>query len=80
MTGATYTITALSSGGKMAKSRLTKVAESIGGAIGKADRTAHKVAKAGVLAKKELEALSKEVDSLKKRLQKTTKRLRNALS
>ena len=64
----------------MAKSRLTKVAESIGGAIGKADRTAHKVAKAGVLAKKELEALSKEVDSLKKRLQKTTKRLRNALS
>lgn len=65
---------------KMAKSRLTKVAESIGGAIGKADRTAHKVAKAGVLARKELGALSKEVDSLKKRLQKTTKRLRNALS
>ena len=63
----------------MAKSRLTKVAESIGGAIGKAERTAHKVAKAGVLAKKELEALSKEVDSLKKRLQKTTKRLKNAL-
>jgi hypothetical protein len=80
MTGATYTIAPLLSGGKMAKSRLTKVAESIGGAIGKADRTAHKVAKAGVLAKKELEALSKEVDSLKKRLQKTTKRLRNALS
>jgi ubiquinone biosynthesis protein UbiJ len=77
----TYTIAALLSGGeKMAKSRLTKVAESIGGAIGKADRTAHKVAKAGVLAKKELEALSKEVDSLKKRLQKTTKRLKHALS
>jgi hypothetical protein len=81
LTWATYTIAPLLSGGKeMAKSRLTKVAESIGGAIGKADRTAHKVAKAGVLAKKELEALSKEVDSLKKRLQKTTKRLKNALS
>jgi peptidoglycan hydrolase CwlO-like protein len=64
----------------MAKSRLTKVAESIGGVIGKADRKAHQVRKAGVLAKKELEALSKEVDSLRKRLQKTTKRLKNALT
>ena len=64
----------------MAKSKLTKVAESIGGAMGKAERKAHQVAKAGVLAKKELEALSKEVDSLKKRLVKTTKRLKNALS
>jgi prefoldin subunit 5 len=63
----------------MAKSRLTKVAEGIGGAIGRADRTAHKVAKAGVVAKKELEELSKEVDSLKKRLQKATKRLQKAL-
>ncbi|MFZ3216369.1 MAG: hypothetical protein WA192_09955 [Candidatus Acidiferrales bacterium] len=63
----------------MAKSKLTKVAESIGGAIGKADRKAHQVAKAGVLAKKELEALSKEVDSLKKRLVKATTRLKKAL-
>jgi hypothetical protein len=63
----------------MAKSRLTKVAESIGGAIGRADKTAHKVAKAGLVAKKELEELSKEVDSLKRRLEKATKRLRHAL-
>jgi predicted nucleic acid-binding Zn-ribbon protein len=63
----------------MAKSRLTKVAEGIGGALGRADRTAQKVSKAGVLAKKELEALAKEVESFKKRLQKTTKRLKHAL-
>jgi prefoldin subunit 5 len=63
----------------MAKSRLTKVAEGIGGAIGRADRTAHKVAKAGVVAKKELDELSKEVEALKKRLQKTAKRLQHAL-
>ena len=59
---------------------LNEAAEKIGTAMGKANRTAHKVAKAGVLAKKELEALSKEVDSLKKRLQKTRKRLKSALS
>jgi polyhydroxyalkanoate synthesis regulator phasin len=64
---------------KMAKSRLTKVAEGIGGAIGRADRTAHKVAKAGVVAKKELDELSKEVEALKKRLQKTARRLQHAL-
>jgi seryl-tRNA synthetase len=69
----------LHSEAKMAKSKLTKVAEGIGGAIGRADRTAHKVAKAGLVAKKELEELSKEVDSLKKRLQKATKRLQHAL-
>jgi hypothetical protein len=34
------------------KNRLTKVATSIGAAVGKADRTAHKMAKAGALAKK----------------------------
>jgi ribosomal protein S9 len=61
------------------KSKLTQVAVKIGGAIGKADRTAHKVAKAGVLAKKELEDISKQVDALKRQLQKTTKRLRHAL-
>ena len=32
------------------KSKLTKVGEAIGSAIGRADRTAHKVAKAGILA------------------------------
>jgi predicted nucleic acid-binding Zn-ribbon protein len=62
------------------KSKLTQVAMRIGTAVGKADRTAHKVAKAGVLARKELEDISKQVDALKRQLQKTTKRLRAALS
>jgi len=62
------------------KSKLKQVAVSIGSAMGKADRTAHKVAKAGVLAKAELADISKQVDALKRQLQKTTKRLRRALS
>jgi predicted nucleic acid-binding Zn-ribbon protein len=62
------------------KSRLTRVAVGIGAAVGKADRTAHKVAKAGVLAKKELKDISKQIDNLKRQLQKTSKRLRKALS
>lgn len=61
-------------------SRLKKAAVNIGAAIGKADRTAHKVAKAGVVAKNELEAIAKQVEALKKQLQKTTKRLKHALS
>jgi len=64
----------------MAKSRLKEAGKMIGSAMGKANRTAHKVAKAGVVAKKELEQISKQVESLKKQLQKTTKRLRKALS
>ena len=62
------------------KSRLTRVAVSIGTAMGKADRKAQQVAKAGVLAKKELHAISKQVDVLKRQLLQTTKRLRKALS
>jgi hypothetical protein len=61
------------------KSKLTQVAVKIGSAMGKADRTAHKVAKAGVLAKKELEDISKQVEGLKLQLLKTTKRLQKAL-
>ncbi len=61
------------------KSKLTRVAVRIGAAMGKADRTAHKVARAGVLAKKELEDISKQVDALKRQLVKTTKRLKRAL-
>jgi predicted nucleic acid-binding Zn-ribbon protein len=65
----------------MAKNtRLNKAAAKIGSAIGKADRTAHKVAKAGVVAKAELAAISKQVEALKKQLQKTTKRLKRALA
>jgi predicted nucleic acid-binding Zn-ribbon protein len=62
------------------KSRITRVAERIGSAVGRADRTAHKVAKAGVLAKRELADISKQVESLKRQLQKTTRRLKRALA
>lgn len=63
----------------MAKTKLTKTAVAIGGALGKANRTARKVAIASVVAKKELDALAKEVDALKRRLRKTTKLLQMAL-
>jgi hypothetical protein len=62
------------------KSRLTQAAVKIGAAMGRADRTAHKVAKAGVLAKQELEEIGKQVEALKKQLQKTTQKLKKALS
>ena len=61
------------------KNRLTKVAVKIGSAMGKADRTAHKIAKAGRVAKRELEDISKHVDALKRQLLKTTQRLRREL-
>jgi predicted nucleic acid-binding Zn-ribbon protein len=65
----------------MAKNnRLNKAAVKIGAAIGKADRTAHKVAKAGVAAREELEEIAKQVDTLKRQLVKTTKRLKKALA
>ena len=60
-------------------SKLNRAAMKIGAAMGKADRTAHKVAQAGVIAKEELAAISKQVGLLKKQLQKTTKRLKHAL-
>jgi len=52
----------------------------IGTAMGKADRRVQKFAKAGSLAKKELDDISKQVDALKRQLQKTAKRLTHALS
>jgi hypothetical protein len=64
----------------MAKNRLKNAARKIGAAMGKADRTAHKVARAGVLAKSELEDISKQVDALRKQLVKTTKKLKKALA
>jgi predicted nucleic acid-binding Zn-ribbon protein len=65
----------------MAKnSGLNRAAAKIGSAVGKADRTAHKIAKAGVVAKAELAAIAKQVDALKKQLQQTTKRLKRALT
>jgi seryl-tRNA synthetase len=64
----------------MARNQLKRAAKKIGEAMGRADRTAHKVAKAGIVAREELVQLSKQVESLKRRLQKTTKRLKNALT
>ncbi|HXN99592.1 MAG TPA: hypothetical protein VN881_10995 [Candidatus Acidoferrales bacterium] len=64
----------------MARSHFKSAAKKIGTAIGKADRTAHKVARAGIVAREELVQLSKQVESLKRQLQKTTKRLKNALT
>jgi hypothetical protein len=62
------------------KSRLMRVATKIGGAMGKADRKAHQIVRAGKVAKAELADISKQVDALKRQLQTTTKRLRRALS
>jgi polyhydroxyalkanoate synthesis regulator phasin len=65
----------------MAKnSRLTNAAGKIGAAIGKADRTAHRIAKAGVIAKSELDDISKQVEALRRQLVKTTKKLKRALA
>ena len=62
------------------KSKLTQFAASVGGAMGRADRKAHQIANAGVLAKKELADITKQVEALKRQLQKTSKRLKRALS
>ncbi len=62
------------------KSKLTQVAVKIGTAMGRADRGVQKVARAGSLAKKELDDISKQLDALKRQLQKTAKRLKRALS
>ena len=62
------------------KSKLTEVAARVGGALGKADRKAHKVVEAGALAKEELEAIAKQVGILKRQLEKATKRLKHALN
>lgn len=59
--------------------KFKNAAAKIGAVVGRAEGAARKVAKAGVVAKKELAAISKQVDSLKKQLEKTTKRLRHAL-
>jgi hypothetical protein len=62
------------------KSKLARVAVKIGTAMGRADRGVQKVRRAGSLAKKELNDISKQVDALKRQLQKTAKRLKHALS
>ena len=61
------------------KSGLTQVAVKIGTAMGKADRTAHRVARAGAAAKDELADIAEQIDALKSQLLKTKKRLQKAL-
>jgi seryl-tRNA synthetase len=64
----------------MANKRLNKIAARIGAAAGKADRTAHKFAKAGGVAQEELKAIAKQVEALQKQLRKTTVRLKKTLA
>jgi hypothetical protein len=61
------------------KDGLSRAAAKVGAVVGRAEGTARKIAKAGVLAKKELDQISKQIEDLKHQLQKTTKRLKHAL-
>ena len=61
------------------KDRISRAAERVGAVVGRAEGTARKIAKAGVMAKQELEDISKQIEGLKKQLLKTTKRLKHAL-
>ena len=62
------------------KSKLTQVAAKMGAAMGRADRKAQQIAKAGVLAKRELAQITEQVDALKRQLQKSARRLKRSLS
>jgi hypothetical protein len=61
------------------KDKLTQVAVKIGTAVGKADRTAHRVAGAGSAVREELADIAKQIDALTHQLAKTKKRLQKAL-
>jgi len=62
------------------RSKLNKFARKIGAAVGSADAKAHKYVKAGSVARKELDAISKQLDALKRQLLKTSKRIKTALA
>lgn len=62
------------------KNKLSNAAVTIGSAMGRAERTAHKIRKASAVARQELDGLTKQIDALKRRLQKTTKRLKKAMA
>jgi hypothetical protein len=66
------------------KDRLTEVSVNIGKTLGKADKQARlqakRVANASVVAKEELQEISRQVEALKKQLAKTTVRLKKALT
>jgi hypothetical protein len=59
--------------------RIGRAAAKVGAVVGRAEGTARKIAKAGGIAKKELDQISKQIETLKRQLQKTTKRLKHAL-
>lgn len=61
------------------KTKLTASAMKIGTVLGRADRTARKVARAAAVAKEELADLSKRVEGLARDLKKARTRLRQAL-
>jgi len=56
------------------RSKLNQFARKVGAAVGTADAKAHKYVKAGAVARKELDAISK------KQLLKTSKRIKTALA
>ena len=60
------------------KNKLTQAAVKIGTAIGKADRTAHQIAKAGLAAKDELADIAAQINTLKRQRLKTKKRVQRA--
>jgi hypothetical protein len=62
------------------RSKLNQFARKVGAAVGTADAKAHKYVKAGAVARKELDAISKQLDALKKQLLKTSKRIKTALA
>ncbi|HYL68739.1 MAG TPA: hypothetical protein VEX69_06210 [Candidatus Limnocylindria bacterium] len=59
--------------------RIGRAAAKVGAVVGRAEGTARKIARAGGVAKKELDQITKQIESLKRQLQKTTKRLKHAL-
>jgi len=60
------------------KTKLTAAAVKIGTAAGRADRTAHKIARAAHAAREELAELSKRVDELGRDLKIASQRLKRA--
>jgi hypothetical protein len=68
----------------MAKSRLTKTAEAIGGTIGAAERTARDAGKAAMeiseLAKETSKDLQKKAKALSKDVKRTQKKLQKLLA
>jgi HPt (histidine-containing phosphotransfer) domain-containing protein len=61
------------------KTRLEGTAVKIGTTVGKADRTAHKIAKAARIAKEELLQLAKQMEALRQQFKKSSERLKRAL-